>query len=165
MLGELSSVEALSSAWFTGDCNFERLETALFAEFFLHSLDIGSESALAMPLEATFFLLFFLLFTLFLLGAFRYKYGRGLRLDVEHHEFLPVQVQVKWGLLWMYWRVFKRDVVWLGQAGTDTARDRLDELLLRGSLGIVNTEDVLLLGRSFHDFFDHTSQIFYVNCG
>ena len=121
VLGELSSVEAFSSARFTGDCDFERLETALFAEFFLHSLDIGCESTLAMPLEATFLLSFFLLFTLFLLGALRDKYGRGFRLDIEHHELLPVQVQVQWGLLWMDGRVFKRDVVWLGQTGTDTA--------------------------------------------
>ena len=65
----------------------------------------------------------------------------------------------------MHRQVLKRNVTGLDQSGSNSVRDGLDELALGGSLGVVDTEDVLLLGRRLKDLLDHAGQVFNVNRG
>ena len=149
VLCKLGSEECFTAARLASDRNFERLKAALFAELLLHLLDVGGKTTLAMPFESTvititFTTFLFILVTLFFLG---HEDLRWPRLDIEHDEALPVEVEVERGLLRVHRRVLKRDVHRLDKTGADTVADRLDQLLLRRLLRVVDTEDVLLLGR------------------
>lgn len=120
-----------------------------------------------MPVESAFFALFsFSVAFPFATRTFRHKNLGRLGLDVEHHELLPVEslrLQVQWGLLRVYWGPVKWNINRLDKASANTIRDRLNEFLLRRPLGIIDSEDVLLLRWGFENLFDHARQIFDVN--
>ena len=65
----------------------------------------------------------------------------------------------------MHWHVLKGDVTGLDQPCSNAVRDGLDELALRGPLRVVDTKDVLLLGRRLEDLLDHAGQVLHVNRG
>jgi hypothetical protein len=51
VLSQLLPVERFSSTWWPSDEDLNRLKSALLAEFFLHQLDVGGETILAVPVE------------------------------------------------------------------------------------------------------------------
>ena len=54
MLGQLSGIERLARARSTRDGDLEWLEASLLAKLLLDALNVGSQSTLAVPLEAAF---------------------------------------------------------------------------------------------------------------
>ena len=64
----------------------------------------------------------------------------------------------------MHGRVLKGNVNWLDQTSANSIRDGLDKFFLGRSFCVVDTEDILLVGRwRLEYFFNHTSQIFHMN--
>ena len=165
MLGQLSGIERLSAARFARDGDLEGLETALLAELFLHTLDVGSKTILAVPLESTVLICSFWIFSV-LSGStvlVWHEDAGGLGLDVEHDELLPVLMQVERSLLRVHGQVLKGNVTRLNQSCADAVRDGLDQFALSWTLRVVDAEDVLLLGGRLEDFFNHASQVFHVD--
>lgn len=112
VLSQLGCIEGLSTAWFARDSNLEWLEATLLAELLLDALDVGSEAVLTVPLETTlitftFFGAFALFSTAFDIG---YENLRWKRLNVQHYELLPVEVQIEWRLLGVHGRVLHWDI-------------------------------------------------------
>lgn len=58
---------------------------------------------------------------------------------------------------------FEWNIDRLDQSSTDAIRNGLNELLLSGSLRVVDTEDVLLLRGRLVDLLHHASQVFDVD--
>ena len=166
VLGKLSSVEGLATAGFARDANLEGLEATLLAELLLDSLDVGGEAVLAVPLEATIVTGTFLSLTLTFFissGRFGHENFGGECFYVQHDELLPVQVQVKRGLLWMHGCVLHGDINRFDKACANTIRDGLNQLLLGRSLSIIDTKDVLGLRWRLKDFLNHPGQILHVD--
>lgn len=51
VLSQLLPVKRFPSTWWPSDEDLHWLESALLAEFFLHQLDVGGETILAVPVE------------------------------------------------------------------------------------------------------------------
>ena len=93
VLSQLVGVERLSTAGFPGDCDLERLEAALLAEFLFDALDVGSQATLAVPLEAALIAGTFLSLTVLSCTLLVRDENLGwLRFYVQHYELLPVEV-------------------------------------------------------------------------
>jgi len=163
VLGELLGEERLATAGLARDGNLEGLQAALLAELVFDPLDVHSQTALAVPVEAAFAqisLSFAFLTGALLLGD---EDLRRLDLDAQHNEALPIEVQVQRRLLGVHRRVLQGDIDRLDQAGADAVGDRLNKFPLGRLLGVVNTENVALLGGLLGDFLDHASQVFHVD--
>ncbi len=65
----------------------------------------------------------------------------------------------------MHWQVLERDVARVDKTSTNTVGDGLNKFALCGSLGVIDAEDVLLLGRRLEDLLDHAGQVFHVDRG
>ena len=73
-------------------------------------------------------------------------------------------MELEWCLIRMHWVVFDWNINRFDKTSSNAIGNCLNELFLSWFFGIVNTEDVLSLRRSFEDLLDHTSQISYMNC-